>query len=251
MTSSARTVLAAKVLLDARRTRERLPALPEAARPQSFADAYAVQDAVAAATGPIAAWKVGAKSPSDEPQCAPLCAPWLRASPTRIDAGSFALNGIEAELAFALARDLPPRSAPYTEADLVASVASVHPVIEVVDSRFVDSRAVDPLSVLADFVSHGALVVGPGVAIPAGFDVREQEVELDIDGSRVAAGRGSNPAGDPFRLLAWLANHAAMRCGGLRRGSVVTTGSWTGLSIAPQGARVIARFPGVGEAHIQ
>jgi 2-keto-4-pentenoate hydratase len=248
---TTRPLLAATALLAARSRRQRLAQLPEDARPRGADDAYAVQDAVVAATGPIAAWKVGAKSPADEPQCAPICAAWVHPSPAHFAEDAFALNGIEAEIAFTLARDLPPRGTLYTEADVRSNVLTVHPVIEVIDSRYVDFRSVDPWSVLADFVSHGALVVGPGVPMPERFDVREQDVELDVDGKRVAKGRGSNPAGDPFRLLAWLANHAASRCGGLRRNTIVTTGSWTGLSIAPPGARVIARFAGIGEARIE
>jgi 2-keto-4-pentenoate hydratase len=250
MTSSDRVANAARLLQDARTARHRLAALPATATPQSLDEAYAIQDAIVAATGPIAAWKVGAKSPHDEPQCAPICTAWLHASPARFPAGAFIVNGIEAELAFALARDLPPRDARYTTVEIGASIASVHPAIEVVESRFVDFQAVDALSRLADFVSHGALVVGPGVSLPEGFDVREQAVELDIDAGERLRDRGSNPAGDPLRLIAWLANHAATRCGGLRKGAIVTTGSWTGLSIAPQGARVVARFPGIGEARI-
>jgi 2-keto-4-pentenoate hydratase len=250
MKSTDRVADAARMLLDARATRTRLASLPAQATPQSLDEAYAIQDAIVAATGPIAAWKVGAKSPRDEPQCAPICAAWLHRSPARFTAGSFALNGIEAELAFTLARDLAPRDARYTTDEIVASIASVHPVIEVVESRFVDVNGVDALSRLAAFVSHGALVVGPGVPLPPGLDVGRQSVELDIDGKAMLRDRGSNPAGDPFGLIAWLANHAVARCGGLTEGTIVTTGSWTGLAIAPQGAGVTARFPGIGEARI-
>jgi 2-keto-4-pentenoate hydratase len=239
---------AAASLLDARARRRPLAALPEDARPRSAEDAYAIQDRVVAAIGPIGGWKVGAKSPDAEPSCAPLCAAWLRASPARFAAGSFLLNGIEGELAFTLAHDLPPRGEPYAREDVIAAVATVHPAIEIVDSRFAAHDAVDLLSQLADCGLHGALVVGAGIALPAGFSVTDQTVELDIAGARAFAGRDSNTAGDPFRLLAWLANHAAVRCGGLRRGEAITTGAWTGLRFARPGDRVRAGFAGIGEA---
>jgi 2-keto-4-pentenoate hydratase len=47
-------------------------------------------------------------------------------------------------------------------------------------------------------------------------------------------------------LLTWLANHTNVRSGGLRRGDIVTTGSWTGLRFVASGARVEAAFPGIG-----
>ncbi|HEX6136954.1 MAG TPA: fumarylacetoacetate hydrolase family protein [Casimicrobiaceae bacterium] len=248
MTGTARTRRAADLLLQARATRSPLRTLPADARPQSTDEAYAIQDLVIAALGPIGAWKVGAKTPSAEPNCAPLCATWRVDAPARFAAGTFRLNGIEAELAFTLDRDLPARDRRYGRQEAVEAVASVHTAIEVVDSRFADIGEVDALSLLADSNSHGALVVGPGVPLSASFAVIDQVVELDSDGVRLASGRDANPAGDPFRLLAWLANHAAQRGGGLRRGQAVTTGSWTGLRFVQPGARVSARFPGVGEA---
>src|SRR4029450_4648205 len=120
--------------------------------------------------------------------------------------------------------------------------------IEIVDSRFVDLDAVDALSVLADFQSNGALVVGNGVALPQAFESSTQEVALDIDGVRGVESRGSNPAGDGLHLVAWLANHATARSGGLRRGDIVTTGSWTGMRFVASGARVEAAVAGIGGA---
>ena len=45
---------------------------------------------------------------------------------------------------------------------MLAAIASAHPAIEVLDSRFTDPDAVDPLSALADGLSHFGLVARPG-----------------------------------------------------------------------------------------
>lgn len=237
---------AVEFLLAARRSGELPAALPEDVRPRTVADAYAIQDAVAAKLGAIGGWKVGAKSASAEPTCAPLPASLILRSPQRFAAGRFARNGVEAELAFTLSHDLPPRPEPYRVADLKAALATVHAAIEIVDSRFADLDTIDAFSVLADFQSNGALVVGDGVPLPQAFESSTQEVTLDIDGVRVVASRGSNPAGDVFRLLAWLANHATARSGGLRHGDIVTTGSWTGLRFVASATRVEAAFARIG-----
>jgi len=248
---SSRNERAAQVLITARARRSVLPTLPDDVRPRSAADAYAIQDAVADAIGPIGGWKVGAKDAVAEPSCAPLCAAWIVASPATFERDRFARNGIEAELAFTFARDLPPSDSAYGERDVIAAIGTVHPVIEVVDSRFADVQAADPLSQLADSLSHGALVVGNGTALPAAFDVARQAVELRFGDALEFSGVNSNAAGDPFRLLAWLANHVAGRRGGLRRGDVVTTGSWSGLRFAEPGVHVAARFAGLGEASVK
>jgi 2-keto-4-pentenoate hydratase len=237
---------AAKFLLAVRQGGRRPAALPESMRPRTVGDAYAIQDAVATTLGGVGGWKVGAKGPAAEPTCAPLPASLILRSPQRFAHGRFADNGVEAELAFTLARDLPPRPQPYAAADLEAAVATVHAAIEIVESRFADLNAVDALSLLADFQSNGALVIGDGIALPEAFESSTQQVTLDIDGKRVAESRGCNPAGDVLRLLAWMANHASARSGGLRRGDVVTTGSWTGMRFVAPGARVEAAFEGIG-----
>ena len=64
--------LAARTLLDARRSGIALPALPREAQPQSLAEAYAIQDAQLRELGTVGGWKVGAKSPEAQPNCAPL-----------------------------------------------------------------------------------------------------------------------------------------------------------------------------------
>ena len=237
---------AGQLLLDVRQSGRRLDVLPDDLRPQTAAEAYAIQEIVLREIGVAGGWKVGAKSPLAEPTCAPLPATLILRSPHQFPAGAFACNGVEAELAFTFSRDLPWRNAPYTEAEIPAAVASVHPAIEVVDSRFHDLAAVDPLSLLADFQSNGALVLGTGVALPDSFVPDAQIVRLDVDGARTVEGRGGNPAGNLFRLLAWLANHVAARCSGLRRGDVVTTGSWSGMRFFPAGTRIAVDFPGIG-----
>jgi 2-keto-4-pentenoate hydratase len=242
----SRVSAAAELLLAARQNGRRLIVFPDEARPRMVDDAYAVQDAVVSRLGGIAGWKVGAKSPVVEPTCAPLPASLILHSPQRFAPGRFACNGVEAELAFTLSNDLPPRPQPYRVADITAAVATVHPAIEIVDSRFIDLHTVDALSLLADFQSNGALVVGGGVPLPHAFESSSQQVALDIDGMRVVDSRGSNPAGDVLRLLAWLADHVAARSGGLRRGDIVTTGSWTGMQFVMPGVRVEAAFAGIG-----
>lgn len=237
---------AAELLLAARQNGRRLAMLPDEVRPRTVGDAYAIQDAVASKLGAIGGWKVGAKSASAEPTCAPLPATLILRSPQRFAAGRFAHNGIEAELAFTVSQDLLPRPQPYCVADVKAAVGTVHAAIEIVDSRFEHLSAVDPLSVLADFQSNGALVVGNGLALPHTFESSTQEVALDIDGIRVVESRGSNPAGEVLSLLVWLANHAATRNGGLRRGDIITTGSWTGMRFVGSGTRVEAAFAGIG-----
>lgn len=240
----------AELLLAARRTGHAIETLPAALLPATADAAYAVQDSVAAPLGAIAGWKVGAASPTAEPNCAPLFAAWVAASPARWPAARFRLRGIEGELAFRFGRALPSRAAPYGEDEVWAAIDTLHPAIELVESRFADFRAMDKLALLADFASNGAFCYGAAVRDWRAVDFLRQPAVLTIDGKEVASAIGGNAAGHPRRLLAWLANHRAIRGGGIAAGDIVTTGSHTGLIFAEPGATATVRFAGLGEASL-
>ena len=237
---------AAAALLIAARQSEPGPALPEELRPTSEAEAYAIQDAVAAQFGPVAGWKVGAASPDAEPACAPLLAGTLHESPAEFDAARFTRRGIEAEIAFRIGRDLPPRR-PYGRDEVLAAIDGAFPAIELCESRYRDPDSIDPLSMQADNNQNGALIVGTPWQDYAGLAIDRQPVTLLFDDEAVVDRTGGNTAGDLFRLLVWLANHLPGRGQRLTEGQIVTTGSWTGIRFAGGTENVTARFPGIGD----
>lgn len=240
----------AEQLLAARRERRQTAPPPSGQRPRDAAAAYEIQDAVVAALGPIGGWKVGAGSAAAEPICAPLPASLVAAGPLTVPSGDFANFGIEAEIAFRIGADLPSRGRPYTEREVVAAIAVAKPAIEVVESRWTGWPRVDSLWQLADHQSNGMLVYGQGRPDWHEIDFTIQPVTLTIDGRVVAETIGGNAAGNPLRLVTWLANHAASRCGGLKAGQTVTTGSCTGMTFARAGSAVAASFPGLGDVEV-
>jgi 2-keto-4-pentenoate hydratase len=101
---------------------------------------------------------------------------------------------------------------------------------------------------LADLQNNGAFCYGAPIADWRRFDVLKPQAVLLINGKEVRRANAGTPGGHPQRLLTWLANHAASRGRPLQRGTIVTTGSHTGIYDAPAGAQVTARFDGIGEA---
>lgn len=242
---------AAEALLAARRARQWLNALPEGARPQNDADAYAIQDAVARRLGPVGGWKVGAATPTSEPFRAPIQADVIFENTRRVPASLFHVIGVEAELAYRFGRDLPPRGTPYAREEVLSAIDTLHPVIELVDTRFARRDAADPLTHRADHQNNGGLVVGAGVRDWRGIDPLRQPVRLTIDGALRHEGVGGNTAGDNIRLLIWMANDGARGQGGLKAGQIVTTGSCSGLIFVEPGARLRAEFAGVGDVEVE
>ncbi|WP_431856997.1 2-keto-4-pentenoate hydratase [Azospirillum sp.] len=235
---------AVDALLEARATRRWLTALPDA--PTDMAGAYAIQDAVARRLGPVVAWKVGATSPEAEPFRAPLNAASVFEGVERLPASMFQVIGVEAEIAYRMARDLPLRDTPYTREEVLDAVASVHPAFEIVDTRFAGYGSQDRLSHMADQTNHGALVVGPAIADWRALDPLAERIALDVDGETKIEVVGGNSGGDAVRLLVWMANEGARSFGGLHAGEVVTTGSPIGSVFVQPGSRSVARYGTMG-----
>ena len=230
--------------------------LPVALRPCDAAQAYAVQDAVVRERGEIAGWKVGAASPQALPARAALTRDSVFVAPAgqalNLPAAGFAVMGVEAELVYELGADLPERATPYSAGEVLAAMASVRAAIEVCDTRFAAWAQQGEWSRLADQACHGALIVGSGTTDLSGVQPLLQPVNLSVNGSvAVQQAAWGNPAGDPLRLLTWLANEGARRRGGLGAGEWVTTGSCTGTVLVAPGTVVVADFPGLGRAALQ
>jgi len=241
---TAKIKAAADLLLAARRQDISLACLPQQLMPADAAE-------VTLALGMVAGWKVGAKGPGMPITCAPMPAQCVFAAPHHCaDLRLVGRRGIEVEIALRMQHDLPPRAAPYTEQEVVAAVGAVHPAIEIVASRYTDYPMANPLAGLADSLSNGAFIYGPGRGDLGRIDQRVQLAELHFDDREVVRCVGGNPVGDIWPLVTWLANHLAERCGGLKAGQFVTTGSCTGMLAAAAGSHVRAALADLGAVEL-
>jgi 2-keto-4-pentenoate hydratase len=242
---------AAELLLEARRTVRPIDDLPPGMAPRTLEEAYYVQDLMLKAIGKAGGWKVGATSPDGTPFYAPMPLDGFTTSGEQIPKQYRRLRGVEAEIAFLMGKDLPPRAAPYSRAELVEAIASCHPAIELLESGLLDPDAVDRLTAIADLQSNGGFIAGAAVEGWQDFDFANESAQMNVDGFvRVANGKNA-AGGDLLRLVLWLANEAQSRTGGLLAGQWITTGSWTGKIMADSGSVALARFPHFGEVSVQ
>ncbi|MFT9096596.1 MAG: fumarylacetoacetate hydrolase family protein, partial [Gluconobacter cerinus] len=142
---------------------------------------------------------------------------------------------VEAEIVYIFRKDLPFRETPWTQAEVCEAIGSAHAAIEIFDTRFCEAGSQDGLVHLADQGNHGALIYGPGISTWQQLTPVTEQVKLVLDDQIAIEHAGGNSAGDPIRLLVWLANHAAKRGLPLEAGTVVTTGSMTGTKFVPAG----------------
>jgi 2-keto-4-pentenoate hydratase len=244
----AQLQLAADLLLDARRTGKTIADLPPELQIASVEEASFVQDQIAAAFGPVGGYKIGAPSLEATPTFAPMPAAWIHASGVELPGR---LRILEAEIAFRVGEDLPPRATPYTCEEVFAAMASCHPAIEVLESGFTDNTAVAKLTGNADLQFNGAFVYGSPIEKWQSIDWNKERIALTVEGVVRVDRTGSNTSGDLLRLPVFLANQGAARTGGLQRGQWITTGSWTGNTPALAGSIATAHFASAGSVQLQ
>ena len=174
----------------------------------------------------------------------------LMEAPQTLNTRLFTQREVESEICFRLHANLPSRSKPYGDDEVLDAIASCHPGIEVLQSRYAAPDAVGPIALLADFIQTGAYLVGEPIGEWRQIDFSRMSVRQTVTGQpdRVATG---NPAGGMLRLIVWLANEGAAWAGGLRAGQVVTCGSWTGKTTCKPGGRSVALFDGAAPVEVR
>jgi 2-keto-4-pentenoate hydratase len=201
----AQLLEAADTLLNARRTLAPIADLPPELRPVSTEEVDFIQRYLADAFGPIG---------QATPACAPMPAAWIVGSGSILPANAHRFRGLEAEVAFLLKADLPPRANPYSDDEVYAAVASCHPAIEVLESGLADPTLPEVrLSKDADLQMHGGFVFGPAYPGWREIDFAKEQVTIAVDGAIRIEATGSNTSGNLLRLLPWLANEGAARTG--------------------------------------
>jgi 2-keto-4-pentenoate hydratase len=220
---------ASRVLVQHWRDGSKLDALETRLRPQSRADGYAVQ---AALGGELFGWKIAATSEAGQKHinvAGPLAGRIMRDT-VIADGGTASMKGNamrvgEPEFCFRMGRDLAPRPAPYGIDEVLAAVDTLHPAIDIPDSRFTDFASAGEAQLIADNACAHLFVLGAATAANwRAMDLVEERPQITLRGERYV-GRGKNVLGDPRVALAWLANELRGLGITLRAGEVVTTGT--------------------------
>jgi 2-keto-4-pentenoate hydratase len=215
----------------------KLDGLSSDERPRDRAEGYTVQSEVARLSGQaVVGWKIAATSAAgqkhigvDGPLAAPLLADRVFESPSRPPTFSLAgniMNVAEAEFAFRFRRALPPRPTPYATDEVLDAVESLHPAIEVPDSRYSEFAKVGAPQLIADLACACWFLLGPPTAVDwRPRDLVNHRVNAYINDELAGTGAGANVLGDPRIALTWIVNELATFGGGIRGGQFVTTGT--------------------------
>lgn len=221
-------------------------------------DAYAVQllvqDALVKRDGPVVGRKIGLTSKAmqkqlgvDSPDFGFLTEAMMHVGDSTVPAGNFISPKVEPEFAFRLNTRLAGPGV--TREQAVAAIESVHPAIEIIDSRVKDwnIRLVDTVS---DNASCGAVVLG-GEALDVDPDnLLDVACSIVVDGEELASGTGADVLGDPIEPLVWLANILGERGAAIEAGDVVIPGSFTAAQVVRAGSTATADFGDLGKISV-
>jgi len=150
--------------------------------------------------------------------CSPMPAQVILPTPAKLIADR--PYKIEAEIGIMIGKDLEDQQSAST---IRAAIASVHPAIELVLSRFLGP--VSKEQGLADCQSNEAVIVGKAIEAWTTSDPASAEMALTIGGKTVAASSDDVSLEVLLAPLAWLANHARARGLPLRKGHFIITGA--------------------------
>ncbi|SCG77911.1 2-keto-4-pentenoate hydratase [Micromonospora inositola] len=245
-------------LWEAETTTRPVPPLTEAEPPLRPEDAYAVQLAVAdmrrGAGHRVVGKKIGLTSAAmqqligvDEPDYGHLFDVMSVADGGTIRRAELIAPKVEPEIAFVLAAPLPGRAT--TPEDVLRCTASIHPALEVVDSRVRDWR-IRWADTVADNGSSARFVLGESAVEPRDLDLTALEVVLSRNCRAEASGTMDAVLGGPVLSICWLAHKLEEFDIALAEGDVILPGSPCKALDAGSGDTFHASFAGLGSVAV-
>lgn len=260
MLDPEKTKAASKLLVDHWDNGTRLDAIPEDLRPRTRAEGYAIQSRVLhRSTAPLFGWKIAATSLAgqrhinvDGPMAGRLLAEKAIEVGGSASLATSRMRVAEIEFAFRFGHELRPRSAPYETAEVLAAVATLHPAIEIPDSRFDDFCAVGAPQLIADNACANLFVIGEAAEEGwRGVDLAAFPVVAFVVGKSRHNGTGAAVLGDPRVALTWIVNELSGMGIGLQPGQVVITGTCVTPISVEAGDEVIGDFSRFGRVSVK
>lgn len=235
-------------------------ALPDDLRPRTRADGYAVQAALRALHGGSSpGWKIAATSVAGQrhigvsgPLAGPIYAGRVYGDGATVSLAGNRMRVAECEITFMFSNTLVPRAQPYTVDEVLTAVGTVHPSIEVPDSRFEAFETAGEAQLIADNACCREYLLGPGLpidervrALPA------HEVHAECSDGRRFSGTGANVLGDPLVALTWIVNELSSVGVPMQAGQFVTTGACVVPIPVTPGVEVRADFGWLGRMSVR
>ncbi len=249
----------ARALYEARRNRIAIAPFTDEDPALGMADGYAVQSEliklILADGDRIIGYKAGLTSKPmqtmlgvDQPDYGPVLGSTVYRDGDEISVGRFIAPKMEAEIVLVLGAEL--QGPGVTLDDARSAVSGAAASMEIVDSRFADWR-IKLADTVADLASNGAMVMSDTVVPLGDVDPRLIGMVLTRNGELVDTGAGAAALGNPFAVVAWLANTLGADGIALQPGHVIMTGALHAAVPMLPGEIYLAEFDRLGSVSLR
>ena len=247
---------AAKLIWDCWQNGDKIQQLPDKISPKTRAEAYGIQACYESySEAPIFGWKIAATSLEGQKHIGvsgPLAGRILRErvfTPfEKLNFGKNKMAVAEPEFAFKMGKTLKPRNVQYNMKEVMQAVDTLHPSIEIPDSRFDNFSTVGELQLIADNACAHEFVIGPSMHDKwKMLDISKHIVTIETSNKHCNKGIGSNVLGDPRIALTWLVNELSKNNISLLEGMIVSTGTCAKPITIKEGDTVIVNYGILGK----
>lgn len=238
--------------------------LPEDCRPSTRMEGYAAQACLPQVSGrKVLGWKIAATSLAGQkhinvsgPLAGRILSGQVLPPDDLVPPEGNRMRVAEPEMAFVMGQDLPARTQAYGETEVMAAVSSLHPSLEIPNSRFAVFTEAGEAQLLADNACAHQFILGPQApALWRTLDLSHHLVHARVTyrdgGAWTRDGSGGAVLGDPRRALTWLVNELSSLGIGLHKGQFVTTGTCMPPLELTEGDTVEADFGPLGRVGLQ
>ncbi len=241
--TTAQIHTAARELARRRLAGEQGPVLAASERPHNLADAFAIQQQVAALLGPVIGWKCGLSSQDEQGQLKIVAAPLYQSElqqgeSCRLWPSTARLARVEPEYAYPLLADLPA-AGDYGDAVVSQSFGAPRLALELIQSRYAADSGAGYFDQLADGLFNQGLWLGAAVTNEqAAFPLHLQwATELQ---TRPASHPNPHPRAPLLPFVRLLHSRGIS----LQAGQLLITGSFAGVLELPLQQQVQWQFGG-------
>lgn len=257
---SDQTLSAARFLLNHMHAQTLCEALPTECRPATMVEAYAVQALWEKQSAkPLYGWKIAATSIAGQNHIGvdgPLAGRYIEERVVHtgktVPFGKNHMKVAEVEFAFKLSKDMKPQATLYSEEEVFAAVASLHPAIELPDSRYNHFEQVGAAQLIADNACAHWLVIGPAAPdIWRSMDLVTLKPTGRVSANSPVVGHGSNVLGSPRIAMTWLINELSSLGITAKQGQIVTTGTCLVPMPIQAGDEVSGNFGELGHVSVK
>ena len=257
--NNSKIIEAANILYNSRINLKKIKELPKDCTPQSFEEAYSIQDELtkkylsANKKTVLIGKKIGCTNKAAQIQLnvkesffGNIFSDNISKSNCIINSEKYFSPYVEPEFSFVMKNELDISKAPYSANTVYESILAILPSIEIVDSRYEDWTNVGVNNLIADNAVHAHWVFGMEVKDLSNFNLNNHFVDLLINKKLIEKGNSNNVMENPINSLTWLINNLALMGKALPKNHYISTGTCTKAIPISRGDNIIADFGKLG-----